>query len=54
LNMAAVLAQMNGDAIRAAALRRVRRREQIRICGPADLADRRHVVDVDTELDHSK
>ena len=45
----AVLAQMDGDAVRAGADRHQRRRERVGMRAAARVADRRHVVDVHAE-----
>ena len=52
LDVAAVLAQVDGDAVGARQLAQRRRRDRIGIARPALLAQRRDVVDVDVEADH--
>ena len=53
LDVAAVLAQVHRDAVRAAQVRLDRRPHRVRLVGAPRLADRRDVVDVDAQLDHS-
>ena len=50
--MPAIFAQVDGDAVGAAALRRQRRLDDVRVRRPARLPDRGDVVDVDAEADH--
>ena len=47
--MAAILAQMDGDAIRPRRFGEQRRLDRVRIVDAADLAERGNVVDVDAE-----
>ena len=54
LDVAAILAQVHGDAVGAAPLRRQRRLDDVRIRRAARLADRGDVVDVDAEEDHGE
>src|SRR5205814_7283751 len=53
LDVAAVFAQVAGDAVGAAQMRLDRRPDGVGLVGAASLADRRDVVNVDTKLDHS-
>jgi hypothetical protein len=54
LDVAAVLAQVHGDAVRAAEVRLDGRPHRVGLVGAARLADRRHVVDVDAQFDHRR
>ena len=54
VNMASILAQMHGDRIRAAELRFARGPDRVRLVGPPGLADGRHMVEIDAELDHRR
>ncbi len=54
LDVAAVLAQVHGDAVGAGELDERRRPQRIGIRRAARLAQRRHVVDVDVETDHQR
>ena len=53
LDVAAVLAQVHGDAVGAAQVRLDRRPDRVGLVGAPRLADRGDVVDVDAELDHA-
>jgi hypothetical protein len=53
LDVAAILAQMQGDGIRPGVFRHQRRLDRAGILGAARLAQGGHVVDVDAESDHS-
>ena len=52
LDVAAVLAQVHRDAVGAAQVRLDRGPHRVRLVRASRLAHRRHVVDVDAELDH--
>ncbi len=52
LDVAAILAQMHGDAVGAAQMRLDGGPHRIRLVRAARLAQRRDVIDVDAELDH--
>jgi hypothetical protein len=54
LNVAAVFAQMHGDAVGAAEMRFHRGPYRVRLVRLPRLAQRRDMVDVDTELDHKE
>ncbi len=54
LDVAAILAQVHGDAVGAGQLAQRRRGDRIRVARAALLAQRRHVVDVDVEADHQR
>src|SRR5690606_19567782 len=54
LDVAPILAQMNGDPVRAAELRQDRGPHRVRLVRPPRLANRCHVIDVDVESHYSK
>ena len=54
LDVAPVLAQVDGDAVGAAQVRLDRRPHRVGLVGAPRLPQRRDVVDVDAELDHGR
>jgi hypothetical protein len=53
LNVSSIFAQVDGDPVGTAEMRFDRRPHRIGFVGAARLSDRRHMVDIDAQFDHS-